>query len=127
MISFVGVISTRYSVGLFSASASYAPRQGGITCTDCSSHADGQKLVKSQLAGVGSHQIPTKASVNKTSSKCHVPGLRRILLYHRSIMTSSARMVSTRAGSKADSPRFAVAFWDRTNQLGDFVGIMSQS
>lgn len=74
-ISFVGAISTRYSVDV-SQQGQRPQHRAGITCTNDSSHADGQKLFRSQLAGLRSHRIRTKANVNKISSKCQVPGLR---------------------------------------------------
>ena len=63
------------------------------------------------------------AEVTRRSSLYHMPGARHSLLIHRNVTMRKAKTVKTRDGMRADCARFAVAFCDRTNQLGECMCI----
>lgn len=69
--------------------------------------------------------IHTIADVTRRSSLYHVPGARHSLLVHRNVTMREARTVKTRDGMGADCARFAVAFSDKMNQLGECMCILS--
>lgn len=66
------------------------------------------------------------AEVTRRSSVYHEPVVRHDLLIQRKTTMKIARIVKTRDGMRAECARFAVAFCDRTNQLGEFMCILSR-